>query len=185
MLIALTGYKGSGKDVCADYLVANYGFVKMSFAEPLKEVLKVLFMFDDEQLYGSQIQKEEPDLRWFGCSARTSMQFIGTEVLRDSLEKIMPGIGSDYFVKRLGIWFEAEIAKNPNIKVVVSDLRFLNEDKYIKKMAGMVIRINRKSVILTDLHQSETEFEKIIPDYIFSNDESVENLYNKLDTIIK
>lgn len=180
MLVALCGYKGSGKDLCADYLVDKYGFVKISFAEPLKEVLKVLFMFSDEQLFGTPMQKEESDPRWFGCSARTSMQFIGTEVLRDNLDKIMPGIGADYFVKRLELWFELELLKNPNIKVVVSDLRFLNEDKYIKKMAGMVIRVNRKSVVPSDPHQSETEFEKIIPDFILDNNGSINMLYQTL-----
>ena len=36
--IILNGRGGSGKDVFADYLVDNYGFKKIAFAEPLYEI---------------------------------------------------------------------------------------------------------------------------------------------------
>lgn len=36
-IIALSGWKGSGKDTAADRLVDIYGYKKMSFAEPLKQ----------------------------------------------------------------------------------------------------------------------------------------------------
>ena len=92
MLVGLSGLKGSGKDTCADYLVKNHGFIKVAFADPLKDALKVLFMFTNDQLNGTIEQKEAPDNRWFGCSTRTAMQFVGTELLRDQLDKIMPGL---------------------------------------------------------------------------------------------
>jgi hypothetical protein len=38
MLIAFSGRRKSGKDTCADYLVKQYGFIKHSFATPLKDM---------------------------------------------------------------------------------------------------------------------------------------------------
>lgn len=37
-VIAISGYKRSGKDTIADYLVKNYGFSRVSFADPLKDL---------------------------------------------------------------------------------------------------------------------------------------------------
>lgn len=45
VLIGLTGKKRSGKDTTADYLVEKYGFSKMSFSTPLKDICKILFSF--------------------------------------------------------------------------------------------------------------------------------------------
>lgn len=38
MLIALTGYAGSGKDTIADHLVESHGYVKLAFADPLRKL---------------------------------------------------------------------------------------------------------------------------------------------------
>ena len=52
MIIALTGKKGCGKDTIANYLVEKYGFINYGFADPIKEVGKILFGFP-WQLYHS------------------------------------------------------------------------------------------------------------------------------------
>lgn len=41
--IIINGRAGSGKDSFADYLVKNYGFVKISFAEPIYEIADKYF----------------------------------------------------------------------------------------------------------------------------------------------
>jgi hypothetical protein len=38
-IIALSGFKGSGKDICADFLVKNHGFKRVSFADALKDMV--------------------------------------------------------------------------------------------------------------------------------------------------
>ena len=81
MLIGFMGIKGSGKDTCADLLIQNYGFMKKSFADPLKHACKELFLFTNEQVFGTQLQKETPDPRWFGCSPRVALQYVGTDLL--------------------------------------------------------------------------------------------------------
>ncbi len=184
MLVAFAGPKGSGKDTGADYLVEKYNFVKVSFADPLKAALKELFMFSDEQLYGTIEQKESPDDRWFGCTPRKAMQFVGTDLFRNHLDEIMPGIGKNIFVYRFKLWYESELKKNPDLKIVVADVRFANEADHIKNLGGSVIQLNRPNIIATDTHQSENEFQNIISDYVINNDSTIYKLWEKLDEIV-
>jgi hypothetical protein len=54
VVIALSGWKGAGKDTVADYLVRKYGCIKVSFADKLKDLVAKLYgvprdYFDDPQ----------------------------------------------------------------------------------------------------------------------------------------
>lgn len=44
-LIGICGAKGSGKSEVAKYLVSHYGYTKMRFAEPLKQMLATLLRY--------------------------------------------------------------------------------------------------------------------------------------------
>ena len=61
-IIGCAGKKLAGKDTLSDMLVAEYGFVKLSFAGPLKQAAKMIWGFTDRQLHGDL--KEEPDPRY-------------------------------------------------------------------------------------------------------------------------
>jgi len=41
-ILGLSGYAQSGKDTIADYLVKNYGYTKISFADPIRKALYAL-----------------------------------------------------------------------------------------------------------------------------------------------
>ena len=114
MIVGLIGKKGHGKDTFADYLVEHYGFVKLSFAEPLKKVCKELFLLTDEQLY-DPMEKEKVDERW-GKSPRQLMQIIGTDILRK------------YYDEK--IWVNLLLKKMEHYKkknIVICDIRHPNE----------------------------------------------------------
>jgi hypothetical protein len=181
MLIAFTAFKGSGKDTCADYLVEKYGYTKVAFADPLKKILQIMFMFTDEQLFGTE--KELKDNRWFGCTPRTTMQYIGTELIRKQLDVIMPGLGEDYFVYYFKLWYDQQILKNPNMKIVISDLRpFDNEINIVKQLKGIIIKINRPSLNQNDSHASEQPIDQY--DYLLVNNHTKQFLYNQLDDLL-
>ena len=79
LIIALSGKKRSGKDTVADYLVERFGFVKYGFADPIKEIGKIMFDFSEEQL--NTDKKEEIDKRW-GISPRQFTRDL--ELIMDS-----------------------------------------------------------------------------------------------------
>lgn len=186
MLIGFMGPKGSGKDTCGDFLVKNYGFIKKSFADPLKKVCQELFLFSNEQVNGTIEQKETPDNRWFGCTPRTAMQYVGTELFRDHLNNIMPGLEKNIFIHHFELWYQDEIKKNPQLNVVVTDVRFDNEAKFIRDLGGIVVKLERKTdPIKEDLHSSEIEINKIRSyNYLIKNNGSINSLYRNINEII-
>lgn len=175
MLIGLIGSKGAGKDTCADYLCKEHGFIKVSFADCLKRACKELFVFSDEQVYGTQKQKETPDPRWFGASPRTVLQYVGTELLRDQLDTIMPGLGKNVFINNFKLWYAQQ---GPDAKIVIADVRFQNEADVIKELGGLLLKIERPSLESTDSHASEVELKNIANyDKIINNNRETDLFY--------
>jgi hypothetical protein len=65
-------------------------------------------------------------------SPRLALQVIGTEALRNNFHQ--------------DLWFltlQNRIRKNPNQNVVISDVRFPNEIKFIQEQKGVLVKINR------------------------------------------
>lgn len=46
LVMALSGFKSSGKDTVADHLINNYGFKRVSFADPLKDLVASSFKIE-------------------------------------------------------------------------------------------------------------------------------------------
>lgn len=185
LIIGITGKKFNGKDTLGNYL-SKYGYKRMAFADPLKEVLRTVFHFNDEQLYGED--KEKPDEYW-KIAPRTVMQFVGTDLFRHQINKILPNIGNN-------IWIEVikrqiiEIWKtNPKQKIVMTDLRFPNEINLIKELNGTIIRVKR-NIDKNDndfvvVHESETYIDTLTVDYDFENNSSKPDLFKKFDDLYK
>ena len=186
VLIGLMGCKGSGKTLGAEYLKQQYGFVEKSFAECLKRAFQQLFLLSDEQVFGTQEQKETPDPRWFGCTPRKMLQFVGTDLLRENLDKIMPGLGNNVFTHHFKLWYEELISRDPAACVVVSDVRFQNEIDFIQSLGGVVIKIERPGTATDDMHPSEKEMLSITTyNYRIDNKYTKEAYYMALSVIIQ
>ena len=151
MIIAFCGFKGSGKDTCANYLVENYNFIKLSFASKLKDILAILFGWNREKLEGQNTEdrlwREEIDLWWATklniphFSPRFAMQFFGTELFRNQFHK---EIWINVLEKEILLLLE----KNPNQNIVISDARFPNEIELVKSMGGKIIHIYKEPLPL-------------------------------------
>ena len=90
-------------------------------------------------------------------------------------------IGRHIWVHRFKIWYNEEIKKNPNLSVVIPDVRFQHEVDITKTLGGVVWKVVRPSLTSLDLHPSETEIEKIIPDISLINDGTIDELYTKIE----
>lgn len=178
-IICICGSKRAGKDTVADFLQAQYGFHKAKIAQPLKDSLKVLFGFTDDEL--EMDIKDEVHPIW-KIEPRKIMQFFGTEVMQHEIQKIMPEMGRLFWVKR---FIREYITENQIYdKIVVSDVRFMHEYTSLKEIGAEFWRVERESVIRDDSHSSETEIMSIPVDRVIKNDKSLEELYRELKTII-
>jgi hypothetical protein len=179
MIIGLSGKKQSGKSTLARHLVTNHNFREVSWAMPLKEIIgRQLFGFTLDQVY-DDIEKEKVVPEW-GMSPRQVLQIVGTDCFRKN-------ICDDFWIK-LGIKRICEIKEfDPNISIVVSDCRFINEIKAIVNLGGYTVRTKRLGQTYTDLHLSETEldnfqgFDATIP--AFSGD--IEKLKRDIDAFVQ
>lgn len=181
MLIGVLGRKGSGKDTISDYIVNKYRYEKMVLAEPLKNACKILFNFSDEQLYGDQ--KETIDPSW-GTSPRKVFQYLGTDIFRNDIHKIIPDIGDNFWVNLLRIKYLQKLKENKNIKIIMSDIRFQNEVDMVRQLGGIVIKLTRPSINNSDAHESEKNIDNINGNFNIINDGTLEELYKKVDEII-
>lgn len=178
-VICITGNKYNGKDTVADYLCSKNKYIKLSLAEPLKEVCKILFNFNNAQLYGDL--KEEVDMAW-NISPRQAMQFIGTEMFRDEMEKLMPDIGCDFWVQSLVR--KINIVKDKYEGVVVADVRFDNEIEILRKTFDvLVIKVVRSDIACSDTHASEQAISNDACDIVIYNNSTLENLYKTVEDI--
>lgn len=169
MLIGLTGNMGAGKSTVADYLVEKKGFVKISFATPLKGMLRALGL-SEEHIHGNL--KEAPCELLGGKTPRYAMQTLGTEWGR---QLIHPDIWLNAWQKRV---------KGLGAPVVADDCRFLNEAKLIRQMGGKVWRVFRGQPEYVE-HASEVEMRSIVPDKdVYNFYEDVRELHKLIDTLV-
>ena len=141
MIIGICGLIGSGKDTIADYLQNIHQFRRESFAHALKDAVAQVFGWDRDLLEGrtkeSRAWREQVDPWWSERLAmpeltpRHVLQVWGTEVARRSFH-------DDIWIAAL----ENKLRKTTD-DVVISDCRFPNEIKSIRRAGGIVIRVVR------------------------------------------
>lgn len=155
MIIGLVGYKGSGKDVMADFLVQNFGFIKISIAEPIKNACRELFQLSDDHFHDRMLKEKK--IPFWNLSPREIMQKVGTDLFRHHFD-------DQFWVKILDQRIES--LKNKVSHIVISDIRFQNEADAVHKHGGIIVRIDRFSHV-NDYHESEKldiqDIDKVIP----------------------
>lgn len=174
MIIGIAGKKGSGKDTLGKYICDKYGFKRYAFGDPVKEVCKILFGFNDEQLYGDD--KEKMDMK-LGIRPREAFQKIGTDFGREIIHKLFPRL----LIEKEELWISIFLRNACKNNLVITDVRFQNEADAIKKAGGIIIFLD-SDFSIKDNHKSEKINVKY--DYLIRNDEKKEDLYKKFDSLI-
>jgi dephospho-CoA kinase len=173
-IIAICGAKRSGKDVLADFLIKKYGYNKIKFADLLKDVVKILFDFSNDQL-GDSNSKDIIDDRW-SITPRQALQFFGTEILQYKLQELLPNIDKKFLTLSL-------LSKIKDDQIyVISDLRFLHEYEELKKLNAFIIRIDRLNNLKDDNHVSEKEYINIPYNIYVKNNTNIENMLLQFDS---
>lgn len=136
-IIALSGFKSSGKGAVAQTLAAE-GFVLVKFVDPLKNMLRA-FGLSEREIEGDL--KERPCDLLCGVTPRSAMQTLGTEWGR----RLVHG----------DLWVNAWRSRALQHElVVVDDCRFPNEARVVSDLGGMIWRVVRPGYN-GDGHESE------------------------------
>lgn len=117
---------------------------------------------------------------------RDALQFIGTDLFRKQFNDNtwVDATMADYKGVSVPDGLGGEYIKYPNW--LISDTRFPNEVKAIKDRNGLLIRINRPSVVSTDKHESETALDGYEGfDLIITNNDDLDEIYQILLPFVK
>lgn len=206
-VIGLIGVKGAGKDTAAVVFIKQFGFQRVAFADALYQEAADAFGVTVEFL-NNRDTKESPldSLKLLNCS---SSGFVATalDVARDqgleidvrtplSPRWVLQLWGTEFRRIREGhdsYWLDRVdevIAANPATNFVVTDVRFINEAKYISsKAAGRLVRIRRpvleareaqnRAVNGTAAHVSEIELLNYPTDLEAKNEEGKPEALNE------
>lgn len=202
--IILVGFKSCGKNTVGEYLVEQYGYVGMSFADALKDAVSAIFCWDRIMLEGNtpaaREWREEIDPWWAAkldiphLTPRWVLQNFGTNVMREHFHTDIWITNVERRILDLG----------KDARVVVFDGRFPNEIGLIKGLGGSSIRVKRGPepewfdiarranqgdsfsagyITQSNIHPSEYAWIGENFDLVLENDTSIHALHEKVDNI--
>ena len=191
IIIGLCGKKFSGKSTFGKYVKNKYNFNIYSFGESLKNSLKNIFFFTDEEVNGN---KKEVINDYWGLTPREIMQFYGTELMRENFGNHFPNIGYKIWIKSLEYKLLNDIHNNNVSKIIIDDVRFNNEILWIKnfglkyKCKTFIININNidnnLNISSNKFLEHKSEKEILNFDYtIINNKNNFFDFYNNIDNL--
>lgn len=144
VVIGLLGRAGSGKTTAARFLEERYHARVFSFAGPLKDLAKIVWGFSEEQVRGTQAQKEAVDSRW-GISPRETFIRLG----EGAREALYDRVWIDVCFERIRSYLSGCLAYHvvdPARRAicVVDDVRHMNEAQAIvhsTQFCGFVVKL--------------------------------------------
>lgn len=215
MLIGIIGLKRSGKDTLADYLIQNYNFEKISAADPIKEISRILFPHWDESIIETNKKDEIEPIT--GIIPRDLFKWIGTDVFQFLIYDRFPQL-KDYIPPR-NMWVNIMEQKYKKIttegkNTIVPDVRFVHEAEFILLNQGKLIYLDKFDINKTDkleydlnelifnnnylygLHENNKskciwDLNEVFAnrdkwiDYTISNKDTIHDLYKECDKLIK
>jgi hypothetical protein len=200
-VLAISGWKGSGKDTIAAYLIEKYGFVRTAFADPLKDMTAAEYGVErswmDDPKYKEAPLLHLPVNPQDGFS-RMLTDFMVKEFKSPSLEEkqvywtpralcILKGstnrsVDSSFWVKRaISVIKSGEKSLN-----VITDLRYNSEAKQLKEAFGsdvVFLRIKRFDKSPSS-DPSERDLDNFEFDLYVDNTGSLDKAYGQVDGIV-
>lgn len=166
VIVGISGKAHSGKSTVSDLLVQKYNFKEYAFGDKLKSLLNQYFGIPADDLW---CDKKKPEVRKL-------LQSVG-DVMRKEVR-------DDYFVRVI----EMKLNDCEGF-VAVSDVRYQNEVDMLKNNGGILIKIEREDGPKVECgadHSSETDLDEFYDwDYVVKNFGTVEDLHNKVDTVVR
>jgi hypothetical protein len=160
MRLAVGNKARVGKDTFAEYVVRKHGGRVIRIAAGVYETVSRI------QEYLGVPREKKPEL----------LQAVGTACRNV--------YGEDIWVSRA---LDEIKAAGPDENIIITDLRFKNEYRELKKAGFTTVRINRpgRPQDRDPNHISEVDLDDVEFDYTIENDGTLEEFYNKIDFIIE
>lgn len=195
------GKAGSGKNQVATYL-SDHGTVTLAFADKIKRLVREVYGFSEDQLWGDSELRNLPDEKYLekGITLipRDVLMEIGTagrRIYENTWANYAEKIIKDLYISSmppyiLNYKYSCGVCSSSTVvsRVIVSDLRFKNEYDMIKNNNGITIKVKRPGAGLTGekaKHESEAGLPDELFDYVIQNDGTLNDLEVKVSLIKK
>lgn len=172
VVIGIMGAKRSGKDALAEFLVNDHNFVRLAFADVMRDALLMLDPWIYQYSNAHRLSYLIANLGWDRAKElypeiRRLLQVFGTEVGREVF-------GETVWVDMLEQRVESILAEGRDI--VVTDVRFPNEADMLIDQGAYLVRITRDGLPDIDQHASEQAWRGIKPDFEYANNGTLAEL---------
>lgn len=139
-VIAVVGGMGCGKSTVSNFLVREFGASRMSFAGPLKDMLRSLGL-TEKDVNGPPEHRSSPCDLLGGKSPRFAMQTLGTEWGRKIVGE---NLWANALQRRIVEYRTSSYLNGESPRVIlIDDARFPNEVRMVRQLGGQVWRIRR------------------------------------------
>jgi hypothetical protein len=166
-IIGFCGPAGAGKDLAASMVPGGH---RIAFADPLYEALSKMLGIPEVMLRTRWFK--EAKLQDFGRSPRELLQTLGTEWGRKF-------VAPDVWLRVAFLRWQKAFSDGHSV-IVVPDVRFSNEARWIHDMGGQVWLIHRPEVEPVAAHESEAGIPLGWIDRLIVNDGSVDQLQDRV-----
>ena len=172
-IIGIAGRARAGKSTAAELLLRfGAGRYLYSFADPIRAMLRAGLGIDLDNPYW-QMRKEDPMPEFGGHSPRALMQTLGTEWGRDCVSS--------------GLWLtlagRALQQRGPGM--VIADVRFENEARWVRLQGGAVLHIERGAAPSVRTHASEAGVQRLDGDMHVFNESTIDSLHVRLAAMFR
>lgn len=194
MIISISGRKSSGKTTITNTLI-KHGYIKISFADKLKQYLSIIYDIHIENFYNG-VEKESilkspliwnkettdilnkitnenvPYYRDYEFNTlRDAMQIVGTNILRR--------YDSNFHIKKT----ISDI--DPTKNYCCDDTRFISERKALEDLGAVSIFIMRPTYQKYSNHESEINLNWAMFDKVIVNDKSEDIIRQKIEKYLE
>ncbi len=180
-LVGIGGHLGAGKDVVADYLVEDHGWVKLGMSDILNRMMLLLNPYIPTE--GGLVRYQDIHAERGYVDAKTHpevrrlLQTFGTEIGRDMIDE--------------NLWVNLTAARIQDLRkdfnVVVTGIRFPNELEMVHRLGGDTWWVERPDKFrehTINAHSSENSVDEVEFSLTLLNDSTIPKLLLDVDDLL-
>lgn len=181
MNLGIIGRARSGKDTAGQWLVENRGYVRVSFADPIREAALKLDPIVTK--YGAG-----PLLRLSDVLYQQRDGWEGAKGTFPEVRRILQNYGMTIRAIDPDFWLRTAlstvaVAVDAGHPVVITDVRFPNEAESLKRAGFELLYIDRPGVPHLD-HESEGALTDADADSYILNNRTIYDLHHELSSVV-
>lgn len=191
-VIGLTGLQGHGKTEIGDLLADLTGFHKVAFGDAVKRACAGLYNINLAVFYEGDhgVDRNTTVIAPYGLTIRQMMRNMGDAMKSNN--------GGSFWIDLLKCDIERMSEKGPLRGIIVEDIRYdednpwgpdCNEAGAVRDWGGTILHIDAMSRVgrkeIHETHSSEKGVKRLDGDVVINNNDSLENVRDQIESLIK